>query len=95
MTRKKTILAALGAAAVLGASAVYAQDQPEQPPQAEAPAMQPETMPGGMMRDQQGMMPMMGMMAEMQDMMRTCNEMMKAMMPDESRPAPQDRPDGG
>ena len=72
-TNGKLKLAAIALAAGLGATSALAHEQ--QP--------QPGMMQGG------DMMPMMGMMGEMQKMMENCNKMMQAALKDrDSPPAP-------
>lgn len=73
-TMTKTLAAAILTTGLLGIPAVFAQNQADQAPQSEAP----------MMNDMDGMMQgggMMGMMSQMNEMMATCTEMMRAMAP--------------
>jgi hypothetical protein len=67
---KSLLAASTLLAGLIGAPALYAQNEPATP---QSPMMGQ----GGMMQGGQGMMNMMGQMSEM---METCNEMMKGMM---------------
>jgi len=76
----KIVALVIVATGLAGAPTVFAQNQTDQTPQAEAPAMNPDEMEGMM---QGGMM---GMMTQMNEMMGACTKMMQAMTPDERTP---------
>ena len=89
MTRK--IAMSLVAAGILAAPVAFAQTQTEQPT---SPSMSSDEMQGMMQGGD--MMGMMNMMTQMNEMMQTCNQMMKAAMPDEETPAGDEaQPDRG
>ncbi|MFU0505308.1 hypothetical protein [Pseudaminobacter sp. NGMCC 1.201702] len=77
MIRK--IAMSLVAAGILAAPVAFAQTQTEQPT---SPSMNSDEMQGMMQGGD-----MMGMMTQMNEMMQTCNEMMKAMQSDKETPA--------
>ncbi len=76
----KVTLMAGGLAAALGVTALAAQEQ--------APVPQPEASQPGMMQGE-GMMPMMGMMQQMSEMMAACTKVMQAQA---AAPAPMTPP---
>lgn len=82
MSRISTLALIAGTVAVaLVATKLVAQEQ-MQPPQANMP---------GTMQDG-GMMPMMGMMQQMSEMMETCNKMMQARTTEPAPDAPSSQP---
>jgi len=85
MTRlTSTAALAILAAILAGAPVTFAQDQPGQEPESEAPAMDQDEM-----QDMMGggdIMGMMNMMTQMNEMMGACTKMMQAMTPGEGMP---------
>jgi protein CpxP len=91
-TLSKTVATVIAVAGFASASVAFAQKDPDEKRPAEPNEMQDMMQGNGGM----GMMPMMNMMTQMNEMMGTCNQMMKTMLPSQEKPATeQDQPDKG
>jgi periplasmic protein CpxP/Spy len=78
-----TLLIAGALGGSLAAATAVMAEEPEQAPGRMMEQGMPGMMGQGMMGE--GMMPMMGMMGEMREMMQTCTRMMQAMLNEEPR----------
>lgn len=86
----KTAAIAFAVAGLAAAPFAFAQDEPDTN-QPAAPQDMQEMMKGMQGNGGTGMMGMMNMMTQMNQMMGTCNTMMQAMLPNQEKPAGEEK----